>query len=194
MRKLYIIASVLVAFALASCDSKKEKEPVINIVPVDALPGIVEAHGTIGEGTSMNVLEFIDDDGDTVYINMNSQAIMGGEKAGDEVQVVYNVTSEENVASIAVNLTSLQHLWTQQGADGREQSLEINSNGRAATYDMSIDYESWEIMDGLLLLRSPKKLGDETPAVVDTFQIMELTEDNLVLMNGILTTEFEREN
>lgn len=194
MRKLYIIASVLVAFVLASCDSKKEKEPVINIVPVDALPGIVEAHGTIGEGTSMNVLEFIDDDGDTVYINMNSQAIMGGEKAGDEVQVVYNVTSEENIASIAVNLTSLQHLWTQQGADGREQSLEINSNGRAATYDMSIDYESWEIMDGLLLLRSPKKLGDETPAVVDTFQIMELTEDNLVLMNGILTTEFEREN
>lgn len=192
MKKIYATILAIAAIIFASCNGKKE--PVVNIVPVDELPSIIEAHGTIGEGTSMNMLEFINDDGDTVYINMSSQSIMGGEAAGDEIQVVYNTKADENIASIAVNLTSLQHLWAQIGSDGTEQSLELNSGGRASTYDMSIDYDSWEIRDGLLLLHSPKKLGDESPAIIDTFQIMELTDDNLVLMNGIFTTEFIREN
>lgn len=192
MKKIYATIFAIAAIIFASCNGKKE--PVVNIVPVDELPSIIEAHGTIGEGTSMNMLEFINDDGDTVYINMSSQSIMGGEAAGDEIQVVYNTKADENIASIAVNLTSLQHLWAQIGSDGTEQSLELNSGGRASTYDMSIDYDSWEIRDGLLLLHSPKKLGDESPAIIDTFQIMELTDDNLVLMNGIFTTEFIREN
>ena len=59
---------------------------------------------------------------------------------------------------------------------------------------MSVDYDSWEVKNGLLLLHSPKKLGDESPAIVDTFEIMQLTTDSLVLMNGDLVTEFGRYN
>ena len=158
------------------------------------MPGICEAHGTIGDGSSMNVIEFINDDGDTLYINKNGQDVMGGLVVGDELEVIYNVTDEDIFASVAVNLTSLQHIWSQRGADGKEQSLELDSEGRAATYNMSVDYDSWEVKDGLLLLHSPKKLGDEKPAVVDTFEIMQLTTDSLVLMNGDLVTEFERYN
>ena len=138
--------------------------------------------------------DFINDDDDTLYININGQAVMGGIRVGDEVEMIYNITKEENVASVAVNLTALQHLWMQRGEDGKEQSLELNSGGRAATYDMAIDYDSWQVRDGLLLLHSPKKLGDESPAIVDTFEIMQLTTDSLVLMNGNLVTEFERYN
>lgn len=195
MRNINIILCALALIIVASCKPKKgDPDNDIKIVPINELPGIVEAHGTIGEGTSMNMLELLTDDGDTVYVRIGSQAVMGGETVGDEVQVVYNVMPEDNTASIAINLTTLQHLWSQKGADGKEQSLELNSDGRASTYDMSVDYESWSILDGMLLLRSPKKLGDESPAIVDTFQIMELTEDNLVLMNGNFTTVFERYN
>lgn len=199
MKKTSIILLVCVLVGLfLSCEDKKKKSnmftPPVEIVPLDSIPGIYEAHGTIGDGTSMNVMEFVSDDGDTLYVNVNSQAVMGGVNVGDEVELIYSVAKDENVATVAVNLTALQHLWVQRGSDGREQSLELNSGGRASTYDMTIDYDFWQVKDGLLLLHSPKKLGDESPAIVDTFEIMQLTADSLVLMNGNLMTEFERYN
>ena len=195
MKRLNVILLALVGMMLFSCEEKKEKpEPQVEIKPLDEIPGIYEAHGTIGDGTSMNVMEFINDDGDTLYININGQAVMGGVNVGDEVEMIYNISKEENIASVAVNLTALQHLWSQRGANGKEQGLELNSGGRATTYDMAIDYDSWEVKEGLLLLHSPKKLGDEAPAIVDSFEIMQLTRDSLVLMNGNYMTEFGRYN
>ena len=195
MKKVNVMLMALMALMLLSCEEKKkDPTPDVTIVPVHEMPSICEAYGTIGDGSSMNVIEFVSDDGDTLYINKSGQEVMGGLVVGDELEVIYNVTKEDVFASVAVNLTSLQHIWSQRGADGREQSLELNPEGRAATYNMSIDYDSWEVKNGLLLLHSPKKIGDESPAVVDTFEIMQLTTDSLVLMNGDLVTEFERYN
>lgn len=192
MKKLNLLLLSFVAFILFSCEEKKPEVP--NIVPVDELPAIVEAHGRVGEGTSMNVIEFINDEGDTLYIYANSHSIMGGLAVGDELKIIYNVKDDDLIASMAVNLTALQHVWSQRGADGKEQSLEIDEKGRATTYDMSVEYESWDVENGLLLLRVPKKIGDESPAIVDTFEIMQLTPDSLVLMNGDFVSEFERYN
>ena len=195
MKKVNVMLMALMALMLLSCEEKKkDPTPDVTIVPVHEMPCMCEAHGTIGDGSSMNVIEFVSDDGDTLYINKSGQEVMGGLVVGDELEVIYNVTKEDVFASVAVNLTSLQHIWSQRGADGREQSLELNPEGRAATYNMSIDYDSWEVKNGLLLLHSPKKIGDESPAVVDTFEIMQLTTDSLVLMYGDLVTEFERYN
>lgn len=195
MKKISLIVVVLALVALSSCMETKEKpQKPVTIVTVDELPDFIEEHGTIGEGTTMNVMEFINDKGDTLYLEMNSATVMGGETVGDEVQVMYNTKDEGNIAQIAINLTSLQHLWSQKGKDGREESLELNSEGRAATYDMAITYDHWELRDGFLMLHSPKKIGDEKPAPVDTFQILELTDESLVLMHGALATEFTRTN
>lgn len=196
MKRIGVWLGVLFALTLFSCEEKKKEvpKPRVDIRPLEEIPGIFEAHGTIGDGTSMNVLEFINDDGDTLYISKNGQTVMGGVTVGDEIEVVYNVTKEDVFGSVAVNLTALQHLWAQRGADGREQSLELDAGGRATTYNMSVDYDAWEVKDGLLLLHSPKKIGDEAPAVVDSFEIMALTDDSLVLMNGNYVTEFERYN
>ncbi len=197
MRKFWLVMTGAVLLGLLSCEEKKKNEPTdpaVEIVPVKEMPSIVEAHGTIGDGSSMNVIEFINDDGDTLYISKNGQSVMGGVVAGDEVEVIYNVADDDIFASVAVNLTSLQHIWTQRGADGREQSLELDAKGSATTYNMGVEYDAWEVKDGLLLLHSPKKLGDESPAVVDSFEIMQLTSDSLVLMHGEYVTEFERYN
>lgn len=196
MKKINLMLLPLAALLLLSCEEKKNpsQTPEVTVVPVHDLPSICEAHGTIGEGSSMNVIEFINDDGDTLYINKSGQDVMGGLVVGDELEVIYNVTKDDVFASVAVNLTSLQHIWSQRNLEGREQSLELDSEGRATTYNMSVDYDSWEVKDGLLLLHSPKKLGDEGPAVVDTFEIMQLTTDSLVLMNGDFVTEFARYN
>ncbi len=197
MRKFWLVMTGAVLLGLLSCEEKKKNgptDPAVEIVPVKEMPSIVEAHGTIGDGSSMNVIEFINDDGDTLYISKNGQSVMGGVVAGDEVEVIYNVADDDIFASVAVNLTSLQHIWTQRGADGREQSLELDAKGSATTYNMGVEYDAWEVKDGLLLLHSPKKLGDESPAVVDSFEIMQLTSDSLVLMHGEYVTEFERYN
>ncbi len=196
MKKINVLLLAFAALLLVSCDEKKSpsQTPEVTVVPVHDLPGICEAHGIIGEGSSMNVIEFINDNGDTLYINKSGQDVMGGLVVGDELEVIYNVTKDDVFASVAVNLTSLQHIWSQRNLEGREQSLELDAEGRATTYNMSVDYDSWEVKDGLLLLHSPKKLGDEGPAVVDTFEIMQLTTDSLVLMNGDFVTEFSRYN
>ena len=199
MKKINVMLLALAALLLFSCEDKKkvqqdQQKSDVEVVPLHEMPGICEAHGTVGDGSSMNVIEFINDDGDTLYINKSGQDVMGGLVVGDELEVIYNITKEDVFASVAVNLTSLQHIWSQRGADGREQSLELDSEGRASTYNMMVDYDSWEVKDGLLLLHSPRKLGDEGPAVVDTFEIMQLTTDSLVLMNGDLVTEFARYN
>lgn len=195
MKRAGSILMLLAAALLAACDGKKQGEvPEVEILPLDSIPGIYEARGRIGEGTSMNMLEFISDDGDTIYVTMNDQMVRGGMRVGDEIEIIYNVAKDDNRGAVAVNLTALQHVWVQKGADGKEQSLEIDPNGSAATYDMVVSYDAWEVKDGLLLLHSPKKIGDESPALVDTFEIMQLTADSLVLMNGNLVTEFERYN
>lgn len=195
MKRASSLLMTLAVVLLVACDGKKQAEvPDVKILPLDSIPGIYEAHGRIGEGTSMNMLEFISDDGDTIYVTMNDQMMRGGVRVGDEIEIIYNVSKDENRGAVAVNLTALQHVWMQKGADGKEQSLEMNPNGSAATYDMAVTYDSWEVKDGLLLLHSPKKIGDESPAIVDTFEIMQLTADSLVLMNGNLVTEFERYN
>lgn len=196
MKKVNLWLWVLAALMLFSCEEKKKaaKSPEMEVVPVHEMPSINEAHGIIGDGSSMNVIEFVRDDGDTLYISKNGQTVMGGLVVGDELEVIYNVTEEDVFASVAVNLTTLQHLWSQRGADGREQSLELDAGGRASTYNMSVDYDSWEVKNGLLLLHSPKKVGDEGPAIVDTFEIMQLTTDSLVLMNGDFVSAFERYN
>lgn len=199
MRKtrLWLTVCAAAMLALVACVDKKSpaaEEPEVQVVPLDSIPGIFEAHGIIGDGTSMNVMEFINDDGDTLYVDVNGQTVVGGLHVGDEVELIYTVTKEENYASVAVNLTALQHTWSQRGADGHEQSLELDAHGRATTFDMAIDYDSWLVRNGQLLLHSPRKLANETPAVVDTFEIMRLTPDSLVLMNGSLITEFERYN
>ena len=135
MRKIGLILMAFALIGLFSCGDKKKSQtkPPVEIVPLDSIPGIFEAHGTIGDGSSMNVIEFINDNGDTLYITKNSQTVMGGVVAGNELEIIYNVADKEIFASVAVNLTSLQHTWTQRGKDGQEQSLELDATPPAIT-------------------------------------------------------------
>lgn len=168
----------------------------LQVILIDsiAVPGMHDAVGTIGDGTSMNVLELITDQGDTIAITCPANMVAGGVNVGDRIAVTYNSTNGGNSAMTSINLTSLQHLWTQQAADGHEQSLELDEGGRATTYDMAIEYNSWSLEDGKLLLHSPKKIASESAAIADTFEIMELNDERLVLMHGNLTTEFSKDN
>ncbi|MBQ7157613.1 MAG: hypothetical protein IJR86_07485 [Bacteroidaceae bacterium] len=166
----------------------------INIVGLDSLPQIVEMEGIVGDGSSMNQLELIAPNGDTVYVSTPGEMVMGGVRAGDKMSVVYFVNKDENLANVAVNLSALQHVWTQKGIDGHKQSLELDANGVAVTYDMNVEYNAWELKNGCLLLHSPKNVASEKGNIVDTFHIMKLTDEELVLIHGNLETIFTLDN
>lgn len=197
MKRYSTFVILAASIFICACDGNKKKTddaPSVIVKTIDEIPGIFEAYGTIGSGTSMNMIEFINEDGDTIYLQANSQSVAGGVKVGDKLDVVYNVTDDANIVSLAVNITSLQHVWNQKGNDGQEQSLELDEGGRATTYNMNVDYDSWSVENGQLLLRSPKSKMEEKAARADTFDIMLLNTDSLVLMHGDLMTEFERYN
>lgn len=203
MKKLYYVFMLLMAgtAVISSCiDGKNNNgdgdEDSVSIASIDSIsvPDIMDAVGIVGDGTSMNVIELINDNGDTLYIECPSEMVVGGVEVGERLAVTYHNGGGENHAMTSINISALEHLWTQQGEDGHEQSLELNEGGRATTYDMTIEYDGWSIADGKILLHSPKKIASEQSAVTDTFDIMELSEERLVLMHGNIATEFEREN
>ncbi len=190
------VFALTAAYILTSCggNGKKTDNDSIKIVGVDSLPEIVEKEGIIGSGTSMNQLELITDKNDTVLITTNKEMVMGGVRAGDRISVIYYISKNENLANVAVNLTALEHVWTQIGLDGHRQSLELDANGVAVTYAMNVEYDRWELKNGFLLLHTPQKTVAEKNDIVDTFQIMKLDDQELVLANHNVETIFTMDN
>lgn len=153
-----------------------------------------EAVGTVGDGTSMHVLELVTDSLDTLYLETSDIVVSGGLLCGNRVNVIYHRDAEGLTATAATNTTALEHLWTRWAANGHTQSLEIDAEGRAATYDMPTAYSTWQLHGGQLLLSTPRKAGVEQSGYTDTFDIMLLNTDSLVLAgtHGIL--HYWREN
>lgn len=203
MKKYIFLYSsiVLVSALLQSCfggsgktDDSNENDTTQIKIESMPLPDISEVVGIIGDGTSMNVLEIITENGDTMEIECSNDRVVGGVEVGNKVSITYNNLGGEYHATTSINISALEHLWTQVGLDGHSQSLELNENGRATTYDMTVEYNKWSIENGMLLLYSPKKIASEQTVMVDTFEILELNDERLVLMYGDFETIFDREN
>ncbi len=190
-----LLSSVLVFLSSCNgCSGNGNPDESIHIIGIDSLPSIVEVEGIVGDGTSMNNLELIIPDGDTVNISTPDEMIMGGANAGDRVSVVYFVNKDENLASVAINMSALEHLWTSKSEDGKSKSIELNKKGVAVSYNMNTEYCNWSLKNGLLLLHASKPVASEKPEVVDTFQIMNLSDSELVLMHDNKEIVYELEN
>lgn len=153
-----------------------------------------EAVGTVGDGTSMHVLELVTDSLDTLYLETSSIVVSGGLVCGNRVNVIYHRDAEGLTATAATNTTALEHLWTRRAANGHTQSLEIDAGGRAATYDMPTAYSTWRLHGGQLLLSTPRQAGVEQSGYTDTFDIMLLNADSLVIAGAHGLQHYWREN
>lgn len=147
----------------------------------DSVPVVKNIKGTVGGGSSMNVIEVIGQDGDTTYINTPAQMVAGGVTAGDYIDIIYN-QGEDNVGLVAVNVSTLTRVWTHTDALGHEQSIELCPNGTVNTWNMgAATYSSWKLEGGNLLLHAPAIIAKETGAHTDTFLIMSLSKKQLVI-------------
>lgn len=144
--------------------------------------GPKEIRGTAGDGTSMNVIEVVATNGDTLYITTPAQMISGGIEAGDEVDIIYNDNGDENTGVVAINISTLTKVWNHINTLGAKQSIELCSNGDVNTWNMPAPaYDSWKLEGGKLLMHSPAVLAKEVGEHTDTFDILSLRKNELVL-------------
>jgi hypothetical protein len=129
-------------------------------------------YGLCGEGTAMNTLELLTDNGDTLVLSIvNAQEagqVFGGLQTGDRLAVMGKTDDHGLVAKKMINLTTLLGKWT--SLDKNFEIVEgglVNSNVEAE----SNPWVSWKILNGHLLLNT------------DTFDIVELGADSLYIEN-----------
>jgi len=169
--KTTIMLSVAIAL-LTACNGKTENkdgeqnDTIISLVPDTAL------YGTVGEGTTMHVLELKTDGGKTLSLEMNTDEesdVQGGVFAGDRVTLTFteNDNGDKTITRM-VNLTSLQGKWT--SLDRNFKILEdgtVESTGSAETHP----YTLWSMVNAQLVLNA------------DTFSVLTLGPDSMSLEN-----------
>ena len=183
--KLLAITAAILITACNGCGEKKQEtqpeQPTT--LTTTARNNIV---GVIGDGTTMNVLELITTDGDTLNMEIGNDRFFGGKMAGDTVQVTYISVENQLISSTVVNLMTLRHVWAMHDdSQGVTKYLELDPNGRAHLFVDKKEthaYESWKIDDGFITLTSPADTAGI--AKVDTMEIEMLDSDTMTVTNG----------
>ena len=140
-------------------------------------------YGLCGNGTAMNTLQLLTDNGDTLNLDMtNAQEngqVFGGLQAGDRMAVLPNKAKTEAV--IVINQNTLLGDWVMPNPiDGSsEVGIRIKEGGIAESIEQSvIVYRTWKIINGdleILLVREGG--GDEQE--VNRYEMLILGPDTL---------------
>jgi hypothetical protein len=200
--KILFIAFVA-AVAFGACGNKNGKAEFEQ--DTTRVSGINDSDSTIygvcGEGTAMNTLMLITDGGDTLNVittdAVDQGQVFGGLNVGDKLALIMKRTAgSEPVAVKIINLTTLLGRWTMPNPiDGSDvQGIFIKEGGIAESINNSDKvYQSWKIFNGTLVVTSEEsEFGDESQNV-DTFKILSLGPDSLVVNRAGETLEFSRQ-
>ena len=183
MKKSIISVAVFGCIAfLASCNGGKtdntdaQRDTLKNEVADSTV------YGKCGEGSMMNTLELVTDEGKTFTFTIDEEKgsdVQGGMMSGDRMAVTYYKTADENIAHKVINLTTLLGRWT-----SLDKNFTINEDG---SIDSNVPAESkpftaWTICNAKLILNT------------DTFDILTLGADTLELENSKGIFVYKRQN
>lgn len=187
--KKFVFVGVMTAvmFSLGSCGGGKQQQEEVSqdTTRVEDL-GIMDRtiYGICTDGTAMNTLEMITDNGDTLTLSLTraqeSGKVLGGLQAADRVAVVANKAKTE--AELVINLNTLMGDWVMPDPiDGSSEiGIRIKEGGVAESIDQStIIYRTWKIFNGnldILLVREGG--GDQEEE--NRYEILTLGPDTLV--------------
>lgn len=193
-RLLAITSTILVI----SCNGCGEKQDEVKPESKSTLTSSARNNitGVIGEGTTMNVLELVTLEGDTLNMEIGNDRFFGGKIVGDTVQVTYISVENQLISSTVVNLMTLRHVWAMHDdSQGVTKYLELDPNGRAHLFVDKREtntYESWKLDDGFIALTAPADTAGISK--VDTIEIQTLDTDTMTIANGEKTLTFWRYN
>ena len=188
MKKLVVlsVASAIVMFL--SCgggnqqyqaEDEQDTTNVENLIPRDHT-----IYGVCTEGTAMNTLEMITDNGDTLTLSLTSAQergkVFGGLQVSDRVAVVADNAKKE--AKLVINLNTLMGDWVMPDPiDGSSEiGIRIKEGGVAESIDQSvIVYRTWKIFNGDLEIELMREGGGDEEEQ-NRYEILNLGPDTLV--------------
>ena len=151
----------------------------INVIPTDKT-----IYGLCGEGTAMNTLQLLRDNGDTLVLSitnaMEAGQVFGGLLVGDRLAVLPNATNSEAV--IVINQNDLLGDWVMPNPiDGSsEVGIRIKEGGVAESIEQSsIIYKTWKIFNGRLEILSQRDGGGDEEEL-NLYELVKLGPDSLV--------------
>ena len=153
-------------------------------------------YGLCGEGSAMNTLQIITDNGDTLVLSTlkarEKNSVFGNYAMGDRMAVVANVDSTE--ALIVINLSTLMGKWVMPNPiDGSDETgFTLFDGGIAESVQMTFaTYTAWRILNGMLELTTIDEGGGDIEEN-NTFRIVSLTPDSLTLTDEEEFYEYAR--
>ena len=159
--------------------SDEQDTSAVNVIPTDKT-----LYGICGEGTAMNTLQLLRDNGDTVMMSITNAIeagqVFGGLMVGDRLAVMPNATGSEAV--IVINQNTLLGDWVMPNPiDGSsEVGIRIKEGGVAESIDQSsIIYKTWKIFNGRLEILSQRDGGGEEEEL-NLYELVKLGADSLV--------------
>lgn len=140
--------------------------------------------GHMGDGTTMNVVEFITEKGDTLYLckeDMNtgkSAQMIGSLRNGtDLIAITAQVSADdESTISTCINATQMMGVWK----NGKER-IAFYADGSADNSAETL--HNWKIANGELILALEQTTEYGTTQRNDTMRLVELTDNELVYTN-----------
>ncbi len=139
--------------------------------------------GRMGEGTSMNVMEFVTEKGDTLYLSrysestgLDAQVIGDIRNFSDRFAVTTRGTTVDEGQSLqtCVNVSQMMGLWKSS-----KGSLTLYADGTAD--NGAANYTSWQMCNGKLVLSGKVTTEYGETARIDTMLIEQLDDDSLKL-------------
>src|SRR5574344_219719 len=197
----FMIIALAATWMFSGCGSKKSDVPANDsdsISQADVMAQDSTLYGICGEGTAMNTLQLITDDGDTLMISTvqcnDKGLILGGLTNGDKLAVM--LAKDANgvkTATSVVNLTTLLGAWVEPNPiDGSSvQGFKLQEGGIASSINMSTrTYKTWKMFNGKLLLTSVSDGSGSPEEGTDTFSIKTSGPDSWVVSHSETTFEY----
>lgn len=189
MKKIALFGLLTVAFfMLGSCGGgqKQQQQTVTEEqdTAVAYIPRDQTIYGLCGNGTAMNTLQLLTDNGDTLTMSLTNAEengqVFGGLQAGDRLAVIANKDKTEAV--IVINQNTLLGDWVMPNPiDGSsEVGIRIKEGGIAESIDQSsIIYKTWKIYNGRLEILSQREGGGDMEET-NLYEFVQLGPDSLV--------------
>lgn len=169
---LPMAALLAAALLMTACNGKTENPSGEGTDSLTSLMPDTALYGTVGEGTTMHVLELKTDGGKTLSFEMNTDEesdVQGGVYSGDRVTLTFTENENgEKCVTRMVNLTSLLGKWTSLDRNFKiQEDGAVESTGAAETRP----YTQWSMSNAQLILNA------------DTFDVVTLGPDSMSLEN-----------
>lgn len=195
MKALKHIYASIAVIMLAACSGNNDEQKRSMLIDFTR-PVKTDIVGAITDGTTMNNLEVVDANGDTTSIEIGNNRFFGNKTSGDSVLIAYIEIDSQLISSTIVNMNDLQHTWAINGNNaGKTQYMELDPRGFVHLFEGRKEnrrFEKWAVDDGKIILLPP---ADSVGTVVpDTLDIIDLSDDSLIVKKHEETVKFWRYN